>query len=299
MQTKNGYRMYYRTCSGLKPSGMSYCYAESNDGIVWTKPDNNIITNSHDGSAFTYNTDNGQFYMLVDRTYHENRKIDFCLRLFQSKDGISFTPVKNFDVPFWCDSQNQIMWDDYTKTYKFYLRSWYKSLNKKRNFNHSDNYCRAVSYLETSNLNVTIKPQSEPLYLNDKSNPPSLNRELPIVLDNFTNEDYDIYYGCVHQYLKDLYIAYPCLYYHYPDKENGGKINNDGNASIGFYVSENGINFKPITNKYMDFGRNNWLEYGIGHVKTSEYIIHYYIKFDGSHASLIRGNSVWAKIYYL
>lgn len=280
------YLMYYIVYNGLGEREFSTCYAESKDGINWTKPnigtvefsgelDNNIISNEFEGISVEYH--DGTFYLL---TY----AADFKTYLYKSSDGKAFSKIESFNIPYCCDTQNQIIWDDLTNRYKLYLRSWYKSENKNIIYNHTDSLYRSVSLLETNNpeaINLTLS--GHPLYRWGYGDiPPALSDELPIVMRNTGNDDYDIYNSCVHKYGKNTYIAYPIIYWHFPDISLGGATNNDGYARIGMWSSSDGVNFHAITNDYFNAG-NMFFEFALGHIETDNEIIHYYVKFNKTH----------------
>jgi len=149
------YRMYYRAVAGkdLPASGegwlMSVAYAESNDGVHWTKPDlslfefegskqNNIIWKSPEPgfggpasnfAAFKDTNPNA----LPDELYKATGGITDGLFAFVSADGIHWEqkgtePIltkhfgnRTIDNAF--DSQNCIFWDSQQEQYVGYLRS--------------------------------------------------------------------------------------------------------------------------------------------------------------------------------
>ena len=127
------YRMWYRADDGSeKPDASSTCYAESRDGIHWTKPDfgkvefagsraNNIMgrreffnasvlldPNANPGSV-------GRYKMIT-----QYRGITGYL----SPNGFDWTPAQQDPLvtegPF--DSHNTLLWDDERTRYVIYLR---------------------------------------------------------------------------------------------------------------------------------------------------------------------------------
>lgn len=301
------YVMYYRAINPKSISHASHCYATSLDGIHWTKPDlglveydgdshNNIISDAFMG--ISVEKANGGYFLLSDRKFFEERdtiKCDKNLELYKSSNGTEFAKCDSFIVPFWCDSQNQILWDSYTQSFKLFLRSWYKSDNSHILYNHNF-YYRSVSYVETQDPQHFTINDSTPFYHRGKDVPPSLNDEIPIIIKNESNEDYDIYNPSVHQYRPNLFVAYPTLYYHWPSKKKAGKIVNDGYGVIGFYVSENGKDFHLVDDRYID-SNQKWIEFAIGHIETETQFIHYYITFLGTHGTHSQRNSIIARIH--
>lgn len=299
VKTESGYVMYYRA------RGKLYCRAVSKDGIHWEKPilnqvsyngskANNIISNEIDGVSVEYV--DGVYWLLSDRTY-SNDSIKRGLVMYRSTDGIRFERYEQFSVPYFCDSQNCMLWDSTSSTFKIYLRSWYKSENPHIKYHHHSFY-RGVSLLEIPSLDHSLPLSEKPLYLTGKSEPPSVNKELPMVIQNRSrSEDFDIYCGYVNKYRDNLYIAYPINYYHYNNKKNGGERDNDGYATIGFWTSKDGRKFKEVKRDYMVDGEN-WMEFCIGHVETDNAFIHYYITFNGTHAKQSGRNAIKARIHY-
>lgn len=300
------YIMYYRAISHNAVPHELYCYATSDDGINWVKTktgvfnyrgsyDNNIITDRVDGVSVDYV--DSTYYMLVDRVYDENNEMHHGLGLYKSKDGIVFERDSAFDIPFFCDTQNQLMWDSTSRTFKLYLRSWYDSKKPLIKYSQYSQY-RSVSLLETPTLKYSLKPGKDARHFTDLK-VPSINKELPVVFENTSATlDYDIYGAYVNKYRDDLYIAYPINYYHTPSVKNGGQYDNDGYGTIGMWVSNDGRTFKEIERDYITNGEN-WIETCIGHVETDSTFIHYYIPFNNTHAARpIKKNTIRARIHY-
>ena len=299
------YVMYYRAINFTTVPHQTLCRTISKDGIHWEKEsvysfdfegslDNNIVTDRVNGVSVEYH--DGVYWMLADRCYDEENNVHKGLALYKSIDGINFDREDSFDVPFFCDSQNELMWDSTSKTFKLYLRSWYDSKTSTIEYNHFNSY-RAVSLLEIPSLTFSMKPGEEARHFTDKK-VPSINKELPVVLENkSTSLDYDIYCAYVNKYRKNLYIAYPINYYHTPNKKKGGKYDNDGYGTIGFWTSRDGRKFEEVKRDYITNG-TKWIESCIGHIETDDKFIHYYIPFNNTHAERPVKNTIKARIHY-
>lgn len=306
LKTDTCYVMYYRARNSKDYPQLNYCRAVSKDGIHWEKPnigitnfegstENNIVTGMVDGVCVEYV--DGVYWLLSDRTYSD-KKQKRGLVLYKSDDGIHFDRYEKFNVPYFCDSQNGLMWDSTSKTFKLYLRSWYKPKNPNIDYHHTHGYYRSVSLLETPTLDFSLPTSTKAIYLSGKTEPPSLTKELPVVFDNKSDsEDFDIYGAYVHKYRKGLYIAYPIHYYHTDDKSRGGKHDNDGPATIGFWISKDGRVFDELKRDYIT-DEKNWIEFCIGHIETDDMFIHYYINFNGTHANHSGNNTIRARIHY-
>ena len=218
---------------------------------------------------------------------------DYKTYLYKSSDGIRFSKVETFNIPYCCDSQNQICYNPIVGTWGIYLRSWYMSTNPNISYNHTDRLYRAVSLLETSTPELIDMPLSAtPMWLwgEDSGIPPALSDELPKVMFNTSNDDYDIYNSCIHFYHDGSIISYPIIYWHLPEPPQGGVEYNDGYGKLGMWSSRDGRNFEIVTNNYMDPG-NFWIEFALGHVETDEMLIHYYVKFHKTHGDWILDNN--------
>lgn len=139
------YRMYYRgshsASEGKRAAHREVtCYAESSDGIHWTKPnlglhefdgskDNNIVWDGIGTHCFTvFKDDNPNCapearYKAISRGRPKGKK---GLYVFQSPDGIQWSLIKDQPVittgAF--DSQNLAFWDSETEQYREYHRSF-------------------------------------------------------------------------------------------------------------------------------------------------------------------------------
>lgn len=290
------YVMYYIVYTGL-----SYltCYAESVDGINWIKPNLGIC-------EFNGNTENNiisyHFY-AISVTYHDEfffllAQVGDNLYLYKSEDGKSFERLNSFSIPYYCDSQNQIVYDPMADTYKFYLRSWYKSTNQNINYNHTDAFYRSVSYLESkSPETVNIEMSDNPLWKWGAERMPALSNELPVIIKNKSDDDYDVYNACVHRYDDGTFIAYPNLYWHLPEPPKGGKYYNDGYTRLGMLYSVDGKEFVTITNDYFNYGGYFFL-FIPGHVETNSKLIHYYVNFTNTHGDAYKNkNAIIARIH--
>ena len=303
----SGYVMYYRTSNLKTTPRHTYCRAISVDGIHWEKPniglfeyngskDNNIISNRIEGVSVDYV--NGTYWMLSDRTYDKKNKAHREVVAYKSTDGITFERYDKFHLPFYCDSQNEILWDSTSKTFKIYIRSWNKSKSRLRTYHHSHQNYRTVSLLEISTLDYKLPVGENASFKMGKTKPPTISQELPIVIkNNSTTEDFDIYCAYVNKYRENLYIAYPINYYHTDNIKRGGKIDNDGYGTIGFWTSNDGRQFEELKRDYITNG-SNWIETCIGHIETEDKFIHYYIPFNNTHAEKHKKNTIRARIHY-
>jgi len=146
-QDGNSYRMYYRgshhdTVTTKTPHEVT-CYAESTDGITWTKPNlglfefdgsknNNIVwmeTGAHDFSPFKDPNPNA----TPDAQYKAIARGDGGLYTFKSSDGIHWSRMADHAVitegKF--DSQNLAFWDSEKNSYVDFHRGFREVGNQK------------------------------------------------------------------------------------------------------------------------------------------------------------------------
>lgn len=168
------YRMYYRGAD-RGPRGefnlshpMVWCYAESKDGIHWTKPDlglfefngsgkNNIVLATKDFGDFHFTlTDNVSFFkdnnpgVSPDALYKaiaDRRKPAWELLAFKSPDGIHWSPLveKPILTDGTFDTQNTAFWDSDKNEYRIYWRIFINDQRAIRtatskDFIHWENY---------------------------------------------------------------------------------------------------------------------------------------------------------------
>jgi hypothetical protein len=150
------FRMYYRGWQrgekGEIGHPMVWCYAESKDGIQWTKPNlglfefngskhNNIVMDSRDFGDFHFKlTDNITVFkdqnpnVMADARYKalvDRRVPSWVLLAFKSPDGIHWSPMTGSepvltDGAF--DSQNTAFWDSLRSEYRAYWRVFVDSV---------------------------------------------------------------------------------------------------------------------------------------------------------------------------
>jgi hypothetical protein len=132
------YRMYYRGASGERKK-YTTCYAESKDGVTWTKPNlhihafegdyNNNIVIANDSVA-THN-----FTPFIDRNPNPKIKYKFkavagegreFLHAYVSNDGLHWKELQKEPVykQGIFDSQNMVFWSETEKCYVMYFRTW-------------------------------------------------------------------------------------------------------------------------------------------------------------------------------
>ncbi len=139
IQDDDHFKMYYRGAhydeQQQKGTHEVACYAESEDGIIWRKPnlglvefqgsrDNNIIWDSTHNFAVFKDTNPACSYEARYKALAGNRKTG--LMAYQSGDGIHWSPMQDTPVithgAF--DSQNLAFWDPNRQCYAEYHRDF-------------------------------------------------------------------------------------------------------------------------------------------------------------------------------
>jgi len=143
------YRMYYRgglqVLKGEPPAHKNFgCYAESKDGIHWTKPKlglfefqgskaNNIVWDGQESHDFTPFKDPNPV-CRPDAKYKAVGRANDALSALKSPDGIHWSPLT--DKPLITkgafDTQNLAFWDTQHGVYRAYIRDFRKGLRDIR-----------------------------------------------------------------------------------------------------------------------------------------------------------------------
>ena len=256
------YRMYYlgwQAQSGPKPAKPSHpivaCYAESADGIRWTKPvtgrpfgdirETNIVLDAqnHTGGIdnFMVFRDDNPDCPAAER-YKGIAKSGETLRVYPSPDGLHFTegPVITDKGAF--DSLNVVFYDPELKLYRGYIRGFHKSADPAKNG------VRDIRMIESKDFKTWSEPR-------------------PLVFDD--GEDIPLYTNVISPYFRapHLYIGFPTRYIERPGwngsfEELGGKEMRQNRMKLhprygltitdcAFIVSRDGLNFHRFGEAFM------------------------------------------------
>ena len=246
------------------------CYAESKDGIRWTKPElglvefegskkNNIILRSVvDGTVF------------IDPTAPPERRYKLLhtigphkggLRVSYSADGLRFTTPK--PVSPWCpDSQQVAFWDARLGKYTAFLRK-----NTKRG--------RSVGRVEMADVEAPWPGELATVFEADRRDPHNL--------DFYNN-------ACVkYPWADDAYFMFLSAYHHFPPE-----MGNDGLLDVSAAASRDGIRWvRPDRRPYVALGQSSEWDsqlqmMGVGLVRQADKIYQYYNAVDLSHGGTRR-----------
>lgn len=168
-----GYQLTTEDGSALTSHGIYACYAESKDGIHWTKPDLGIVEydgNTHNNIVWTReNADNFVVYKDANpncrpgEEYKATASGPGGLWAYKSSDGLHWSPLKDGPIitkgAF--DSQNLTFWDADRGHYWAYFRDFHDGLRDIR-VATSEDY---LTWSEPELLRYVDSPE-EQLYTN-------------------------------------------------------------------------------------------------------------------------------------
>ncbi len=262
---KGTYRLYYLGWQvrphedGQKPWHPIYaCYAESADGLTWTKPnlgliefngskDNNIILAegiNHSGAVdnlMVFRDDNPA--AAPEARYKGVASASGGLRRYLSPDGIHFTEGDVITHKGAFDTLNVIFWDPRAKLYRGYIRNFHSTDNPR-----IMSPVRDVRYMESPDFNTWTDP-------------------VPLAFDD--GQDFPLYTNMVVPYFRapQLYIGFPTRYiersgWNGSFEELGGKDFRRSRMKMEtrfgltitdcvFIVSRDGRNFHRFPNAFM------------------------------------------------
>ena len=280
--------MWYDAISNLPSETNHYrsiCYAESEDGLTWTRPDvnlfewegikqNNIVMPGCNGGIMVdpNGPDEHRFKGLIlvkENAVWPQSKGAICgqygdkwrleLYLCTSPDGIRWTRHTPGVSDYFHDTQNHFFYDPRIGKYAAYFRTHGRG--------------RTVGRLEIDD------PLALPWIPIGSDNPDeafstSKKHLFPTALacDELDPPDTDLYTPSVHRYpwADDAYFSFANPYRHYPvgdttdtaahGKDQRGRFKNDGPLDIQLAVSRDGINWsRPDRRPYVSLGlKGEW-----------------------------------------
>jgi hypothetical protein len=247
------------------------CYAESRDGVHWTKPDlgivefegstaNNILMRSVvDGTVFIDPTaPTARRYKLL----HTVGPHKGGLRVSYSGDGIHFTTPDAPVSPWTPDSQQNAFWDARLQQHVAYLRG--------RPDMGLDVPNRLVVRVAMDDIEQPWEVTPKIVFRSDEQDPPEV--------DYYTN-------ACVkYPWADDAYFMFPAAYHHYPPE-----MGNDGLLDTSIAASRDGVTWvRPDRRPYVSMGEaNEWdasfVMMGVGLARFGSHLYQYYNGVDLSH----------------
>jgi hypothetical protein len=246
LQDEGVFKMWY-TCRDKEGQG-NVAYAESQDGERWHKPDLGIVEYGGNRSNNLVGIPELEGNVCIDYMAPPDKKFKYLttvykegIFLYSSPDGIHWVKEKEPYMPFTADSQIIAFPDPRLGAYRIYLRGWedvdQPNISQRK---------RTVVYMEQASLegSAGIVPATKAAYLWKDSPFPAIATELPTVVRCDENDDpsCDVYTMAATPYQPDpyYYVAFPALYYHFPDNREAGIIN-DGRTEVHLMGSTDGL----------------------------------------------------------
>lgn len=289
-------RMWY-ICRD-KDNQPNVAYAESTDGIEWTKPDLGIV-DYHGSTANNLvgipNLEGVPFrdefapaaerYAYITNVYHEG------IIRFHSPDGLRWTKSDRTLLPFESDTQNVTFFDQRIGRYVMYLRGWDPGSDTDRR--------RKVVRLELDDYRgaLPIVPEGTPTHPASaaKTRLPWIVSEIPTVFaaDSIDPALTDVYNISAQPYPVDpaWYLGFPSFYKHRPESDDP-PYENGGRTEIHFTGSRDGVHWHRydrasyVRPPLIETDRGNMAYMGTGLVVRGDEIWQYGTGFHSQHGDV-------------
>lgn len=293
------YKMYY----GVYAQQRSIAYAESTDGLHWTRPNlglvdeggnkqNNLIYRERENKPEIANVfldpwdiSSRRYKMFICTWHHpEDMSVD-GMYAYYSADGLRFTRAGRV-LPLCIDNPTIVQWDENIGRYVIFARAFIPSTENQRRIARivTDDLLKPWPY----------KPASE--YIR----PTPDNLDVVLKADDDIDRYCDLYYnnGIVYPWAQDAYFMFITPFRHfYPDsqpfvpRKAPGQWEDFGLIETQLAVSRNGINWhRPERWPYFPLGLvNEWDRWttitGSGMIRHGNYIYQYYSSSGRTHDS--------------
>jgi hypothetical protein len=274
-------------------SQANVAYAESSDGIQWTKPslgiydykgskDNNLVgVHSLEGMVFQdKNAPASERYTYVSTGRPVgDRKGPVGIYRFHSPDGLRWERDAQPLIQAASDTQNVVWWDEHRKEYVVIVRGW-------------ENGLRKVSRLALPSLTVpaTVKPGGTSRYFNN---------EIPTILacDEQDPPRTDVYNMSAQPYILDShwYVAFPTFLRRWTatdDRRQPGMKRSVGPAEVQFAGSRDSLQWHRYDRTayaspgIADPAKKNLIYMGTGMVLRGDEIWQYGTEFESAHGDI-------------
>ena len=287
------FKMYY---GSFLEAGKGLCYAESGDGLRWTRPPlglvevqgslrNNVIyaDNAIDATIMVDPVDRPERRYKLFRSRVTDDPATAGIYASYSADGIHFTEAGRV-LPMWPETSIVADWDARIGKYVVFLRVFVRDGQNQRR----------VGRLETDDL---LKPwpyrPTSPLL----SPPSPANIPQVLFMDAQDGQECDIYTGgaCIYPHAQDAYLMFFTPFRHFsPRKQPWFRFepgNDYGLIEVQMAVSRDGIRWsRPDRRPYFPMGLpdewDRWLNLmGVGMLRQGNYLYQYYWSTGRTHDS--------------
>ncbi|MGV3719899.1 MAG: hypothetical protein ACO1SX_03230 [Actinomycetota bacterium] len=289
------FKLYY---GAFTEAGHSLCYAESADGLHWTKPalglvevrgnkQNNLIfrDGAIDATVMLDPHDAPERRYKVFRSVMTQDKARAGIYAAYSADGIHFTDAGRV-FPMWSETGVIADWDPRLRKYVIFTRAF---------VHHSENQ-RRIGRIETDDL---LKPWPYRGTITELGCPTPDNIDLVLSVDGQDDPYCDFYTNAAHRYAyaQDAYLMFPTPFRHFvpsPGRQPWFRFqpgNDYGLIEVQMAVSRDGVNWsRPDRRPYFPMGLpdewDRWLTMmGAGLVRHRNSLYQYYWSTGRTHDS--------------
>jgi hypothetical protein len=286
-------KLYY---GAFTRAGQSLCYAESDDGLAWTKPRLGLVEveGSRDNNIILADDAIDATIMLDPRDVPERRYKLFrslvtsdCERAgvyaAYSADGLHFTDVGRV-LPMWPETGLIADFDPRVGRYVVYTRVFARSGENQRR----------IARIETDDLLAPWPFEGE---VPDAPVPSPENLPVVLAADGDDDPHADIYTNatCIYPYAQDVYLMFPTPFRHFAPARQPWFAFEPGNEygliEVQLAVSRDGIHWdRPDRRPYIAMGLpdewDRWLDMmGTGMARRGSYLYQYYWSTGRTHDS--------------
>lgn len=277
-------KMYY---GAFLTTGQGLCYAESDDGLHWTKPALGLVEiNASKVNNVLYPDDAIDATIFIDPNDVPARRYKLFRSLVTSDparagvyasysaDGLHFTEAGRV-LPMWPETSLIADWDPRIKKYTVFLRVFVRDNPNQRR----------AGRIETDDL---LKPwpyrPTDPLL----SPPSPANIPQVLSVDGDDGPDCDIYTNAACRYpdAEDVYLMFPAMFRHFsPHRQPWFRFkpgDDNGLIEVQLAVSRDGVRWeRPDRRPYFPMGLpdewDRWLAMmGVGMVRRGNALYQYY-----------------------
>ncbi len=268
-------RMWY-VCRD-KANQPNVAYAESRDGLHWTKPSLGLV--EYDG-----NTDNNlvgltslEGVVFADPNAPAPERYAYVTHLitegmvrFHSPDGLHWQRDPQPLLRLGADTQNVTFWDTRLSRYVLYLRGWYRGADKKM----YRKVVRAEIPSLTSPLPIEATEKSHRIWGKDKV--AVIDEEFPTV---FAADEHDPPNSDVYNISAQPYPLDPRWYVGFPSMFQRERTTSDGRLEMHFTGSRDGV-------KWHRYDRTPYVKPGLAGSDSASMI------YMGT-GLVVRGDEIW------
>lgn len=278
------FKMYY---GAFVATGHGLGYAESDDGLHWTKPSLGLVdVNGSKANNLIYADNAIDATIMVDPRDVPERRYKMFRSLLSddparagvyasySADGLHFTEAGRV-LPMWPETSLIADWDARIGKYVVFLRVFVRNHENQRRVGRieTDDLLKPWPYRPTDPLLSPPSPENIPavLSVDDKDNP---------YCDIYTNA------ACLYPFAQDVYLMFPAAFRHFaPSREPWFRFepgNDYGLVEVQMAVSRDGIHWdRPDRRPYFPMGLpdewDRWLGMmGVGLIRRGNSLYQYY-----------------------